>query len=97
MADVPRGVGAEHNELVAGAPRHAARGRHDGVPENRPGPGDVRRQLLRDQEQEEHRAVARRRRPRPQHLREGRQVCNVLLKKKSTKPLQHKQDTKLPI
>ena len=52
--DVPRGVGAEHHELVAGAPRHAARGRHDGVPEDRAGPRDVRRQLLRDPEQEEH-------------------------------------------
>ena len=30
-------------------------GRHDGVPEDRAGPGDVRRQLLRHQEQEGHR------------------------------------------
>ena len=46
------------------------RRRGAGVPEGRPGPGDVRRQLLQDQEQEEHGPVAERGRPGPQHLRE---------------------------
>ena len=49
-----------------------------GVLEDRSGPGDVRRQLLRDQEQEEHRAVARGGRPGTEHLWEGRQVSPML-------------------
>jgi len=69
-----RRMGGEDHQLVYGAPRHAARRRHDGVPEDRAGPRDVRRQLLRHQEQEGHRALARRRRTGIEHLREGRQA-----------------------
>ena len=36
------------------------------------GSGNVRSELLRHQEQERDRTLARSRRPRPQHLREGR-------------------------
>ena len=50
------------------------RGVHDGVPEDRPGPGDVRGELLQHQEQEGLRAVPGRGRPGPQHLRAERQV-----------------------
>ena len=59
--------------------RHAARGRHDGVPQDRPGPRDVRRQLLRDQEQEGNGAMAGCRRPRPQHLREGGHIITSII------------------
>ena len=62
-----------HRPLVPGARGHAARRGHDGIPENRPGLGNVWRQLLRDQEQKGHRAVFGRGRARPQHLRKGRQ------------------------
>lgn len=68
LTDVPRRVGAEHHQLVAGAPRDAPRGRHDGVPQDRPGPGNVRRQLLRDTQQEDDRALAGSGRARPEYL-----------------------------
>ena len=62
-----------HLALVQGARGHVARGGDDGVLEDSAGLGDVRRQLLRHQEQEGHRPVAGRGRARPQHLREGGQ------------------------
>ena len=49
-------------------------GRDDGISESGAGFGNVRRQLLRDQEQEGDAIVAGRGRSGPQHLREGRQV-----------------------
>jgi len=70
----PRRVGGAHHELVHGAQGDASRGRNDGVLEDCTGPRDVRRQLLRHQEQERHRAVAGRGRARLEHLRERRQA-----------------------
>lgn len=49
-------------------------GGHARVPEDCSGSGNVRRQLLRDQEQEDHRLVAGSRRSGAEHLREERQV-----------------------
>ena len=63
-----RGVGGEDHQLVRRAQGDAEGGRHDGVPQDRPGPRDVWRQLLRDQEQERNRALAWRRRSWAQHL-----------------------------
>lgn len=44
----PWAVGGTHHQLVERAQGHGPRGGHDGVPQDRPGPGDVRRQLLWD-------------------------------------------------